>query len=310
MDVRTLIRQAAERYGVNPEALVRIGQIESGLRPGAKNPTSTASGIFQFIDSTWKQYGRGADPFDAAANIDAGARFARDVTNSLRRSLGRDPEPWELYMGHQQGPGGAAAILSSNPSTRVVDALSRVYRTPTGARAAVRGNIPARSGIDPDTVTVAQWRELWSSKFNRQPVSRGSSRTSARTPDTDRIDSTLQSSSSAPRNEQFDTRAAEDQMLSGDALDAAVRAHAADMERRRASTETLRSLAEQEERRAQTCPPGMVFDPALGACVPYRQDDAPRFADPRLAEQAQMSDPLRRFDVVLDALPGKISRIR
>lgn len=30
-----------------------IAQRESGLRPGAQNPTSSARGIFQFVDGTW-----------------------------------------------------------------------------------------------------------------------------------------------------------------------------------------------------------------------------------------------------------------
>ncbi len=35
----------------------KIATCESGYNPIAKNPYSTASGIFQFLDGTWKRYG-------------------------------------------------------------------------------------------------------------------------------------------------------------------------------------------------------------------------------------------------------------
>ena len=35
---------------------IRLGRVESGLNQYAKNPGSTAKGIYQFIDSTWRHY--------------------------------------------------------------------------------------------------------------------------------------------------------------------------------------------------------------------------------------------------------------
>ena len=40
----------------DPDAVWLIGK-ESGCRPTAQNPTSTAYGIFQFLDSTWASVG-------------------------------------------------------------------------------------------------------------------------------------------------------------------------------------------------------------------------------------------------------------
>jgi spore coat assembly protein SafA len=53
--------RAAEAAGVPPEwasnpALIQLVRHESGFRPDAKNPTSTAFGMFQFLDSTWASY--------------------------------------------------------------------------------------------------------------------------------------------------------------------------------------------------------------------------------------------------------------
>lgn len=58
---------AAQKYGwTGPEwdALYRVMMMESGFRNTAQNPTSSAYGMFQFLDSTWAGYGvaKTADP--------------------------------------------------------------------------------------------------------------------------------------------------------------------------------------------------------------------------------------------------------
>lgn len=42
-------------WASDPE-LIQLVQHESGFRPGVKNPHSTAFGLFQFLDSTWRSY--------------------------------------------------------------------------------------------------------------------------------------------------------------------------------------------------------------------------------------------------------------
>jgi len=118
-DIEAIIRAAAARRGVDPEALLQVARLESGLNPRAKNPNSSAGGLFQFIDGTAKQYGL-ADKYDAYASADAGAALMADNTAGLRRALGREPSPGELYLAHQQGLGGATSLLS-NPSARAAD---------------------------------------------------------------------------------------------------------------------------------------------------------------------------------------------
>ena len=53
--------RAAEAAGVPAEwasnpALIQLVRHESGFRPDAKNPTSSAFGLFQFLDNTWSSY--------------------------------------------------------------------------------------------------------------------------------------------------------------------------------------------------------------------------------------------------------------
>lgn len=121
--VQQAIMAAANRYGVDPSALMRIAQIESGGNPNAKNPNSSAGGLFQFIDSTAKNYGL-EDRFDPIQASDAAARLARDNGSYLSRVLGRDPSAGELYLAHQQGAGGAGKLLS-NPNALAVDIVGQ-----------------------------------------------------------------------------------------------------------------------------------------------------------------------------------------
>jgi hypothetical protein len=145
MDLASTIRAAAAQYGVDPGVMLKIAQVESGMNPAARNPKSSAGGLFQFIDGTAGQYGL-ADRFDPVAASDAAARLTRDNTATLRRGLGREPTPGEIYLAHQQGAGGALKMLQ-NPSAPV-----------GGAAIALNGGAPGMTGGD--------FAQKWVGKFD------------------------------------------------------------------------------------------------------------------------------------------------
>lgn len=157
-EIQSLIDKAAAAHGVDREALTEVARIESGFNPSAANPNSSAAGLFQFIDGTARQYGL-RDKLDPAQSADAGARLMADNAAYLKKQLGRDATPGELYLAHQQGMAGAAKLLS-NPDARAVDIV--------GADA-VKLN-----GGDAE-MTAAQFAALWTSKVhagnNRSVVS-------------------------------------------------------------------------------------------------------------------------------------------
>jgi hypothetical protein len=117
------ITKAALRHGVDPTGLIKTAGIESHFNPNAKNPRSSAGGLFQFIDSTAKNYGL-SNKYDAAQSADAAARLWKDNKDSLTRSLGREPTNGELYLAHQQGPAGAAKIIK-NPDASVSSTVGK-----------------------------------------------------------------------------------------------------------------------------------------------------------------------------------------
>jgi hypothetical protein len=67
-------------FGRYANAALAVARCESGYNPSAKNPNSTASGVFQFLTSTWATTSyAGYSPFNAWANIHAAYQvFSRD----------------------------------------------------------------------------------------------------------------------------------------------------------------------------------------------------------------------------------------
>lgn len=49
---------------------IKIAYCESGYNPNAKNPNSTATGIYQFINGTWHAYCKGKNVYNFVDNID------------------------------------------------------------------------------------------------------------------------------------------------------------------------------------------------------------------------------------------------
>jgi hypothetical protein len=144
-EVIPALRRASTATGVNFNFLVEQARTESSLNPQAQAQTSSARGLFQFIDSTWleviEKHGAKHGLQGAAASIErdsAGAPVVRDAARraeilklrddpyisglmageltienaaKLQQQLGRAARPAELYMAHFLGAGGAAAFL-------------------------------------------------------------------------------------------------------------------------------------------------------------------------------------------------------
>lgn len=72
------LRLASALYDIPVGQLVGVANCESHLDPNAKNRTSTASGLLQFLDSTWARAGLpGFSVFDPYANALAAARLVK-----------------------------------------------------------------------------------------------------------------------------------------------------------------------------------------------------------------------------------------
>lgn len=105
-EIESLLRNKAAEYDIDPDLFVSLAKRESGLRPDAKNPGSTAGGLFQFIDGTWNRYGNKKDKFDPEANADAAARMLRDNLGMFEGDYSK------ALAAHHVGAGKAATALT------------------------------------------------------------------------------------------------------------------------------------------------------------------------------------------------------
>ncbi len=142
------LQRAAAATGVDFTYLMKAAQRESSLNPNAHARTSSAAGLFQFIDQTWlgmlknagPKHGYGAyaaqitkgsdgryhvdDPdvrkqvMGLRYNPDANAVMAAEMTAGhaayLKGRIGRDPTQGELYAAHFLGPDGAANLIQTS----------------------------------------------------------------------------------------------------------------------------------------------------------------------------------------------------
>ena len=150
--IQSAIALASSKTGVDFDYLLGQAKLESGLNANAKAGTSSASGLYQFIEQSWlavvKKHGAEHGLGWAANSIgqsaggrlgvaDAGTRqailalrndpaaasmmaaeHASDNKDALEGKLGRPATGTDLYMAHFLGLGGASKFLTtmqSNP---------------------------------------------------------------------------------------------------------------------------------------------------------------------------------------------------
>jgi hypothetical protein len=101
---------AAEGLGdFTPHLMLLVAQ-ESNFNPNQTIGTSSARGLFQLLNADRKKFG-GDSSVDG--QIRAGLAKTKENINAARRALGRDPDPFELYVVHYQGIGAGPAILKN-----------------------------------------------------------------------------------------------------------------------------------------------------------------------------------------------------
>lgn len=163
--VTAAIRAASLQTGISFDYLLKTAQRESALNPTAQAATSSARGLFQFIDTTWlqtvkddgpafglSQYanqiektGDGhyfvRDPMvraqilklrdDPQIASNMAAAFSKRNAAEVQSVLGRQPTEGELYIAHFLGANGAKRLLSlraTNPNASAVSAFPEAAR--------------------------------------------------------------------------------------------------------------------------------------------------------------------------------------
>jgi Transglycosylase SLT domain len=190
--VEAAIQRASNASGVDFGFLMRTARRESGLDPSAHAKTSSAAGLFQFLDQTWlsmlKQHGaqhgyasyanmiqRGHDGRyhvaggagakasvmglrldPQAAAMMAGA-FAADASAYLKGRIGREPTAGELYSAHLLGPAGSARLIEA-VNTKPSASAAAMFPAEASANRPIfyHGGKPATVGQVLATLTAMQ----------------------------------------------------------------------------------------------------------------------------------------------------------
>lgn len=123
--IKQLISSKAEKYNLPADLVQRIAYSESGGRPDAANPLSSAKGLFQFTNATWKDMGgKEGEQLDPEKNAELGTLFTRQNAEGLKKAFGRDPTYGEVYAANHFGLQGAKELLSLDPKTPMEKAVS------------------------------------------------------------------------------------------------------------------------------------------------------------------------------------------
>ncbi len=161
-NAKTIARKA-QQEGINPSVALTISHIETGgsFSHTAKNPTSTAYGLFQVLDKSWKGLG-GKDRNNVDEQIRIGLKHIKQADSYMRKSLGREPVAHEQYLGHLLGPGGASAVLKADPNARLIDVVRKFDSK--NADAIVNNN--GMSGLTVGQA-IGKWEKKWNGLSNR-----------------------------------------------------------------------------------------------------------------------------------------------
>lgn len=160
--ITAAVRYASGKAGVDFSYLLAKAAAESGFQADAKARTSSATGLFQFVEETWldmiEQNGGKYGLVHYAEALRTGevdpamkerilalrenprisalmaAELTRDNKIVLEREVGRDVGDTELYMAHFLGAGGAARFLNamednaSRPAAEVLPHAARANK--------------------------------------------------------------------------------------------------------------------------------------------------------------------------------------
>jgi hypothetical protein len=148
--VGAAIQRASEATGADFGFLMRTAARESGYNPAAHAPSSSAAGLFQFVEQTWlgalKRHGAkhgyanyadliqdsgdgrlsvtGSEAkkavlalrMDPRASALMAGEMAGDNSAYIKGRVGREPTTGELYVAHFLGPKGSAELIEASHS--------------------------------------------------------------------------------------------------------------------------------------------------------------------------------------------------
>jgi hypothetical protein len=203
------IRRASRAAGVDFGYLMAQAAQESGFRPGAKAQTSSASGLYQFVEGTWldlmrrhgAKHGVATDTpraellalrDDPALSASMAAEYARENKKTLEAALGREPGRGELALAHFLGAGGATQFLKGLAANADTDAAVLLPEAASANRAVFFDR-------DGGSLSLGEIWQKFSQRIEREAASWTEATASANPETPMRVAGTTASSASLPQ---------------------------------------------------------------------------------------------------------------
>lgn len=158
-EINRIIDQVADEFKIDRSIMHGCALVESGKNPNAKTPSGTYRGLYQFGPPAWKTYGGGASwdqVFDPLLNARAFARYAT-ANAKILRSHNIPVNPVNIYLAHQQGPGGIVQLYSE---------AFQGGKASDKVRSTWKGNWPKEAG--PYTGKATDFYNGWVKRLNNK----------------------------------------------------------------------------------------------------------------------------------------------
>ncbi len=117
---------AADKYGLPRELVRSVMAAESGMATGAVSPKG-AIGLMQLMPGTAQVLG--VNPYDPAQNVDAGARYLRELLEKYDYGLRH------ALAAYNAGPGAVDKYKGIPPYRETIDYVSRIEKKMKAAKA-------------------------------------------------------------------------------------------------------------------------------------------------------------------------------
>jgi soluble lytic murein transglycosylase-like protein len=117
-DIEEIIRETAQRYGLEVDLLTAVIAVESGYRVDAVS-SKGAQGLMQLMPGTARELAV-TDPFDPRQNIDAGARYLRRLLDA------NENQYWKALAAYNAGSGRVARYNGIPPYRETIRYIRRV----------------------------------------------------------------------------------------------------------------------------------------------------------------------------------------
>lgn len=158
-EIRRLVREASQRYGVDEALVLAVMQTESDFNPRTVSRAG-AMGLMQLMPENVTEYGV-SDPFDPAQNIDAGVRHLRDMLRAFGGNLELGLAAYNAGPGNVRKYGGIPPFSETRSYVPKVLARMAAFRgemSLTATEAATAPAAPERVAARTRTTTVPRER--------------------------------------------------------------------------------------------------------------------------------------------------------